>query len=156
MAVGWEHRDWHQPSILLANMEKSTGLLNPEADSEMKLVAQSCPTLCDPMDGSPPGSLCPWESPGKNTGVGCHTLLQGLFLTQGSNPHLLYLLHWQTCSLLLAPPGKPESVVSWTETTTVPFVSTNSTPVNQDCSATSTNCIFYFPYFMMLWHLRPC
>jgi len=37
---------------------------------------ESCPTLCDPMDGSPPGSPGPWESPGKNTGVGCHFLLQ--------------------------------------------------------------------------------
>ena len=36
---------------------------------------QSCPTLCDPTDGSPPGSH-PWDSPGKNTGVGCHFLLQ--------------------------------------------------------------------------------
>ena len=36
---------------------------------------QSCPTLCDPRDGSPPGSR-PWDSPGKNTGVGCHFLLQ--------------------------------------------------------------------------------
>ena len=33
--------------------------------------------------------LCPWHSPGKNTGVGCHFLLQGIFLTQGSNPGLL-------------------------------------------------------------------
>ena len=33
--------------------------------------------------------LCPWDSPGKNTGVGCHFLLQGIFLTQGSNLHLL-------------------------------------------------------------------
>ena len=37
---------------------------------------QSCPTLCDPIDGSPPGSPCPWDSPGKNTGAGCHFLLQ--------------------------------------------------------------------------------
>ena len=36
---------------------------------------QLCPTLCDPVDGSSPGS-CPWDSPGKNTGVGCHFLLQ--------------------------------------------------------------------------------
>ena len=35
---------------------------------------QSCPTLCDPIDCSPPGS-CPWDSPGENTGVGCHFLL---------------------------------------------------------------------------------
>ena len=37
---------------------------------------QSCPTLCDPMDGSPPRLPHPWDSPGKNTGVGCHFLLQ--------------------------------------------------------------------------------
>jgi len=37
---------------------------------------QSCPTLCDPIDGSPPGSPRPWDSPGKNTGMGCHFLLQ--------------------------------------------------------------------------------
>ena len=36
---------------------------------------QSCPTLCDPIDGSPPGSR-PWDSLGKNTGVGCRFLLQ--------------------------------------------------------------------------------
>ena len=35
---------------------------------------QSCPTLCDPIDGSPPG--CPWDCPGKNTRVSCHFLLQ--------------------------------------------------------------------------------
>ena len=39
--------------------------------------------------------LCPWASPGKNTGQGCHFPLQGIFLTQGSNPGLLHLLHWQ-------------------------------------------------------------
>ena len=37
---------------------------------------QSCPTLCDPTDGSPPRLPRPWDSPGKNTGVGCHFLLQ--------------------------------------------------------------------------------
>ena len=37
---------------------------------------QSCPTLCDPTDGSPLGFPRPWDSPGKNTGVGCHFLLQ--------------------------------------------------------------------------------
>ena len=42
----------------------------------------------------------------KNTGVGCHALLQGIFLTQGLNPRLLHLLHWQAGSLPLAPPGK--------------------------------------------------
>ena len=51
--------------------------------------------------------LCPWDSPGKNTGVGCHALLQGIFPTQGSNSGLLHLLHWQEGSSPLAPPGKP-------------------------------------------------
>ena len=44
---------------------------------------------------------CPWDSPGKNTGVGCHARLQGIFLTQGLNLHLLCLLHWQAGSLPL-------------------------------------------------------
>ena len=47
------------------------------------------------MDCSPPGSSVHGISPGKNTGVGCHALLQGIFPTQGSNPRLLCLLHWQ-------------------------------------------------------------
>ena len=47
-----------------------------------------CPTLCDPLDCSPPGSSVHGDSPGKNTGVGCHALLQGIFPTQGSNPGL--------------------------------------------------------------------
>ena len=38
--------------------------------------------------------LCPWDSLGKNTGVCCHTLLQGIFMTHGSNPRFLCLLHW--------------------------------------------------------------
>ena len=41
-------------------------------------------------------------SPGKNTGVGCHALLQGMFPTQTSNLHLLHLLHWQADALLLS------------------------------------------------------
>ena len=46
--------------------------------------------------------LCAWYFPGKNTGVGCHFLLQGFFLTQGSKPHLL---HWQA-DFTTEPPGK--------------------------------------------------
>ena len=53
-----------------------------------------------------PQALRPRDSPGKNTGVGCHALLQRIFPTQGSNPHLLRLLHWQAGSLPLMPPGK--------------------------------------------------
>ena len=68
---------------------------------------QSCLTLCDPMDCSLPGFSIHEDSPGKNTGVDCHALHQGIFLTLGLSPCLLCLLHWQTGSLPLAPPGKP-------------------------------------------------
>ena len=62
------------------------------------LVSQACPTLCDPIDCSPQ------NSPGKkNTGVGCHSLLQGIFPTQGSNPHLLH------CRQILYCPSHHES-----------------------------------------------
>ena len=53
-------------------------------------VAQSCPALCDPMDCSLPGSSVHGPSPGKHTGVGCHSLLQGIFPAQGSNLGLLH------------------------------------------------------------------
>ena len=49
---------------------------------------QLCLTLCDPMNWSLPGSSVHGDSPGKNTGVGCHALLQGIFPTQGLNPGL--------------------------------------------------------------------
>ena len=59
-------------------------------------LLQLCLTLCDPMDCSPSGSPVHEISPGKNTGVGGHALLQGISLTQGLNLHLLWPLHcWQ-------------------------------------------------------------
>ena len=64
-------------------------------------LLQSCLTHCYPMDCSPPGSSVQWDSPGKNTGVGCHALFQGIFSTQRPNQHLLRLLHWQVGSLPL-------------------------------------------------------
>ena len=70
-------------------------------------VAQLCLTLYDPMDCSPTRVLCPWDSLGKNTGVGCHFLLQGISPTQGSSPYLLHLLHWQVNSLPLSHQGSP-------------------------------------------------
>ena len=54
--------------------------------------------------------LCPWDSPGKNTGVACHAFLQGIFLTQELKQCLLYL-HWQAGTLPLVPPGKPHSLL---------------------------------------------
>ena len=61
----------------------------------MITCAQLYLTLCDPMDCSPPDSPVLeifWQS-------GCHFLLQGIFPTQGSNPCLLYLMHWRVCVL---------------------------------------------------------
>ena len=55
---------------------------------------------------SAPGSSVHGIFPGMNMGVGCHFRLQGIFPTQGLNPGLLHLLHWQADSLPLAP-GKP-------------------------------------------------
>ena len=52
------------------------------------------------------GLLCLWNFPGKNIGVACHFLLQGIFLTQESNPYLWSLLHWQAV-FTTEPPGKP-------------------------------------------------
>ena len=65
----------------------------PRQGRVKELVAQSFLTLCDPMDCS----LCPWNSPGKNTGVGFHSLCQGIILTKDSNPGLMHcrqVLYW--------------------------------------------------------------
>ena len=64
------------------------------------------------MDCSPPGSYVHGIFPGKNTGVGCHFLLQGIFPTQGSNLHLLCLLRWQVVSLPLSHQGSPIFIFS--------------------------------------------
>ena len=83
----------------------------------MNTCAQSCPTLCDPMDGSLPASSVHGDSPGKSTGVGCHVLLQGILLIQGLNSHLLWLLRWQEDSLPLNHLGSHPSFGSWNRKT---------------------------------------
>ena len=69
-------------------------------------VCAQCSVMSDPFVRSQAGYR-PWDSPGKNTGVACHFLLQGLFQTQGPDPHLLCLLHWQADSLPLSHQGSP-------------------------------------------------
>ena len=71
---------------------------------KMKVI-RSCPTLCNPMDCSPPGSSVHGDSPGKNTSVGCHFLLQGIFRMQGSNPGLPH------CRQTLYPPSHQGSSI---------------------------------------------
>ena len=67
--------------------------------------AQPCPTLCDTMDCSLPGSSIQGDSLDKSTGVSCHFLLQGIFPTQGVNPGLPHCRR----ILLAEPPGKPKN-----------------------------------------------
>ena len=64
------------------------------------LVASGMPDSLQKYGLQPARVLCPWDSPGKNTGVGSHSLLQGIFLTHGSKPYLLCLLH---CGQILYP-----------------------------------------------------
>ena len=71
------------------------------------LLVQSCQTLCDPMDPTRPSVH--GDSPGKNTGVGCHALLQGIFPTQGSN---LGLLNCRQILYYLSHQGSPMKILS--------------------------------------------
>ena len=67
-------------------------------------VTQWCLTLMWPHGLQPTRFLCPWDFPGKNTRVGCHFLLQGIFLTQELNPQPL---HWQAASFTTELPEEP-------------------------------------------------
>ena len=68
--------------------------------------------FCDPHAPSSTRLFCLWDFPGKNTGVNCHFLLQGLFLTQGSNLSLLHLLYWQVDTSPLSQLGSLQKM--WT------------------------------------------
>ena len=71
------------------------------------LVTQLCPSMCDPMDYSPPGSSVHGILQARITGVGSHALLQEIFLTQRSNPHLLCLLNCSQILYSLSHQGSP-------------------------------------------------
>ena len=72
-------------------------------------VTQSCPTLYDPMDCSPPGLSVNRDSPGQNTGVACHALLQGIFPTHGLHPGLL---HCRWILYQLSYQGNPQNTLA--------------------------------------------
>ena len=96
---------------ILGNMFKSlVGYSKQVRKRKNVLVVQSCPILCDPMDWNP-SLLCPWNSPGENTGVNSHSLLQGIFPTQGLNPHLLCLLHCRHILYHLSHQGSPSAIL---------------------------------------------
>ena len=94
------------------------------------LVAQSCLTLFDLKDCSPPGSSIHGDSPGKNTGVSCHAPLQGIFPTQGSNPGLP---HCRLILYQLSHKGSPR-ILEWVA---YPFSRGPSQPSNW----TGVSCI---------------
>ena len=71
------------------------------------VVSDSLP----PHGLQPTRLLCPWDFPGKNMGVGCHVLLQGIFLTQGWSLRLLHLLYWQADYLTLSHQGSPDNLI---------------------------------------------
>ena len=130
-----------------------------------QLVAQSCPTRCDPVDCSPTGFsvhgiLCPWNSLG-NTGVGCHASLQGIFPPQGLNQGLLQcrqiLYHLSSKgSLILASVQFSHSVVSDSLRlhglqyarppcpSPTPGVYSNSCPLSQWCHPTISASVIPF------------
>ena len=96
----------------------------------MCLVIQSCPVVCNLMDCSLPGSSVHGDSPGKNTGVGCHAFLQRIFLTQGSNPGLP---HCRRILYHLNHKGSPRRL----EWVAYPFSRASSQPRN----STGVSCI---------------
>ena len=89
-------RSWYKPYIPKTSLSYLC----------MCVCAQSCLTLCDPMDYNPPASSVHGIF-SKNNGVGCHFLFQGIFPTQGSNPCLQGLRNWQAESLPLSHLGTP-------------------------------------------------
>ena len=83
-------------------LHRQTRLLDTRAKrSHSSQVASGVSNSLQPHVLQPTRLLCPWNFPGKNTGVGCHIFLQGVFPTQGSNLCLLDFLHWQVGSLPL-------------------------------------------------------
>ena len=96
------------------------------------LVAQSCPILPDPADCSPPGSSVHGDSPGKNTRVGYHALLQGISPTQGSNPNLSHyrrILYQLSCPCIFAC-----SVTSVVSDSVTPWTIAHQTPLSMGFS----------------------
>ena len=94
---------WQADSLPLSHMG------GPQYSSVLCLVTQSCLTLCNPMDYSPPGSSLQGDSVGRNIGVGCHALLQGIFQSQRLNPGLP---HYKQILYPLSHQGTPR-ILEW-------------------------------------------
>ena len=107
MKTTWISINTYISYIHVLDLHKSVKITEQELHECMHAKSlQLYPILCDTMDCKPSRIRCSWTSPSKSTGVGFCALLQGFFSTQGLNPHLLSLLHWQVGSLPLVTPGK--------------------------------------------------
>ena len=101
------------------------------------------PWTLAPHGLQPTRLLCPWNFPGKTTGVGCHFPSQEIFLTQRLNPSLWHLLHWQEGFFSpLAPPGKPHITIWLVLPDTLPHPH-SLLGAKFDCPFTSTQHIFW-------------
>ena len=96
------------PSMGFSRQEYWSGLPLASLHNAAAAAAKSLQSYLTvrPHKWQPTRPPCPWDSPGKNTGVGCHFLLQGIFPTQGSN---LGLLHCRQILYQLSPQGKPKN-----------------------------------------------
>ena len=107
----WTPKQSQSPILgfeLVVSLANTQGFLPGEhqTPSWQDQSSRSCPCVClvaqlyltlHPHELQPARLLCPWDSPGENTGVGCHALLQEIFPTQGSNPglpHCRQILYW--------------------------------------------------------------
>ena len=108
---------------------------NPKNGAMLCLVAQLYPTLCQPMDCSPPGSSVHGDSPGHNTGLGCHALLHRIFPTQGSN-QVSCIAGWFFLSAEL--PRKPQNWRHYLN----PGLSKLLYPWSHNCGFRKSNTLF--------------
>ena len=127
------------------------------------LVPQSCPALCNPMDCSLPGPSVHGDSPGKNTGVGCHAILQGIFPTWGSTPGvyhcrwILYPLKYENhpgelnCSTS-APPTSKLLAISQIQSTESLHLPSYDFHKNWDQDGSSLRGLSWRPYSMLPHH----
>ena len=107
----WTKQSWRKGSYTLCALnrevvslgEQGNPLLQPQATRQVRACSVMSNSL-PPCGLQPARLLCPWKSPGKNTRMGCHALLQGIFPTQVSN---LSLLYWRADSLPLSHQGSP-------------------------------------------------
>ena len=148
-------------------MGQIKGVCTYAADCTKSL--QSCSDSLRPHGLQPARLLCPWDFPSKNTGVGCHFLLQGIFLTQGSNPPLLCLLYWQAGSLPLVHLRSPICYCP-IKFIKYSFSIVNGYPLQYSRLENSMNCIVhevaksqtrlsdfhFFQCFEHLPHVNPC